>query len=387
MRTLLHPRSRTSVAVVVAVLVHIGVVLAIARTQLRSRPGWADAASEVSGELTLEPLESKESHDAPAETRAEQANASGAATLSHAQEPIVQKHDEPAASTGGAEGVQQEAAVFGGTLFRTTSPVVVGSLDAPNPFLVSGTATTPTETDARAFDAKRKIDAEIRRASLAEDRAHGVHTEGAIATAITDATYGATLPTNDKASFEIIVDGTGRARFITVAASDPGWQEVAKAALLALQKKQTRFAGAPKGAILRMDVTVGNKLPNGQAEGLRVTAFGIVLKEGGGKDATTVTVLDLSALKKAVRNLPSFREFLASGADRTRRMAERDAALRNSNVEPQALPYQSDPARQRNNSTKGAGSDADPSNLGAKPRTIVHTRTVDVTPLEEPLPQ
>ena len=122
-----------------------------------------------------------------------------------------------------------------------------------------------------------------------------------------------------------------------------GWAQAAELARAALKGKKLRVPSTAKRAEMRIEITSAWKLPSGHDPGTDVTILGAPVAKGEGKQSTKVAILDpLPKLSKGALEL-------APGI-----------VVPAVSVELNVLSVQ-----------------ADPVNIGAKPRRIVHTRLID----------
>jgi hypothetical protein len=227
----------------------------------------------------------------------------------------------PAEAPGGGEVPSESpappASSGGGVTFGGPNVVI----DGANPFL----GTLAREEEPPGESAKHRAEAALRQPARERERELGLGPEGPVLTALGDATYASTAPIRGSAIFFAVANSAGEVVSIDVLSCDgsrAGWAEAASIALESVKKKKLRMPSAAKRAEMKIEVTSAWKLPNGQDPGTNVSVLGLPINKGEGPSSTQVRILDPRSL--------TF--FFTNG---------------------------------------------DPSNIGAKPRRIVHTHLVD----------
>lgn len=192
------------------------------------------------------------------------------------------------------------------------------------------------------------------RAEIADaDVAAGITRGGPVISAVRLATFEVATPNNGTASFLATTDATGLVVAIEpthVSSHYSAWQKVAARALVQLKSKRLRVPAGSNGLSVRLEVASRVQLPSGRDPGLGVSALGIPVKKGDGKQSTRVDILKPAVDLQTVE-VPS-----ASGGD------------------PQKLPM-------LKLGVNLFGLDGDPVDIGAQARRIVHVRIVNERPL------
>jgi hypothetical protein len=123
----------------------------------------------------------------------------------------------------------------------------------------------------------------------------------------------------------------------------PGWADAGRLALAGLKGRKLRIAPGATRTVMRIEVVSTWKLPNGQDPGGDVTLFHVPISKGEGKDSAKTTILDPVPQVKV--------DYLELGPGVKVPIVSLHINLFSTN--------------------------ADPSNLGAKPRRVIHTRVLD----------
>jgi hypothetical protein len=123
----------------------------------------------------------------------------------------------------------------------------------------------------------------------------------------------------------------------------PGWADAGRLALAALKGKKLRQKTGTTRAVMRIEVVSSWKLPSGQDPGTDLSLFHIPLSKGEGKGSAKVTILD---------PIPKFTvDYLELGPGVKVPIVSIHIDLFSSN--------------------------ADPTNIGAKARRVIHTHLLD----------
>ncbi len=215
-----------------------------------------------------------------------------------------------------------------------------------NPFLPR--SAEPEASPLRsAREASARVQSALRQDARARESELGLGPDGPVRDALTRATYQSSAPVSASAVFEITADGAGNVIGITVAGGGANielYRGIAARARAALSGKPLRLPSGARGAELRIEVTSAWKLPSGADPGTEVELFGQTLKKGEGKQSSKVTLLD-----------PIPRVRCISPDD-----PKNDMKLPLCGVQLRLFELAADPA-----------------DIGARPRRIVHTRLVE----------
>jgi len=200
--------------------------------------------------------------------------------------------------------------------------------------------------------ASRRVERSLAHGLAEHDRAIGLGSGGPVLSALERAAYGSALPGNTSALFLARIDERGIVTFLDVLdvnADHGGWTGIATRALGTLRGKKLRIAAGSHGVELRIRVSSREVLPSGADPGLEVRALGIPLKKGRGKRSARISILEpMARLDWVDVTLPD----------------GQNARLPMLNVGIGVL-----------------GLAGDPSDIGAKPRRVVHARVESETPL------
>jgi hypothetical protein len=184
------------------------------------------------------------------------------------------------------------------------------------------------------------------------DRHIGMGSGGPVLSALERAAYGSGLPGNTSALFLARIDEKGTVTFLDVLdvnADHGSWSGIATRALGTLRGKKLRISAGSRGVELRIRVSSREVLPSGADPGLEVRALGIPVKKGRGKRSARISILEpMARLDWVDVTLPD----------------GQNARLPMLNVGIGVL-----------------GLAGDPSDIGAKPRRVVHARVESETPL------
>ncbi|HVH40699.1 MAG TPA: hypothetical protein VM925_00095, partial [Labilithrix sp.] len=170
--------------------------------------------------------------------------------------------------------------------------------------------------------------------------------EGPVLTALAEGTSQSVAPVRGRAVFVATSNAAGEVESLELFDAEggrPGWADAARIALSNLKGKKLRIPPGTTRAVMKIEVTSAWKLPSGQDPGTDVTLFHVPIAKGEGKDSGKVSILD---------PVPKFSiDYIELGPG----------------VKLPIVSVQLDVLRVT----------ADPTNLGAKPRRIIHTRVLD----------
>jgi hypothetical protein len=196
----------------------------------------------------------------------------------------------------------------------------------------------------------RGVTHSMRRLAAAHDHEMGLGAGGSVATALEKAVYGGNVALNGQATFEVVViDNLVSAISLVPSSAEKqsAWNEVAKMALAQLAGRRVRAPTGRRGVVLHIQVISRAALPSGHDPGLEVTLGPFVVQRGSGKRSARLAFLDSVRLTSATDLLGAATPLSAPGAV--------------ANL---------------------VRTDIDPVDLGAKSRRVVHTSTLDETPLD-----
>lgn len=248
-----------------------------------------------------------------------------------APSPTPGTETEDAAPT--ADGVVTLPQMTNGT------PAIGFGASGVNPFLPKSEAAVALAESKRGVDRAMKDPARERETSL------GLGPEGPVLTALSEATARSTAPVRGKAIFVATADENGvyTIELHDAEGSRAGWDDARNIALAALKGKKLRLPAGATRAVMRIEVASGWKLPGGQDPGTNVNLFHVPIGKGETKDSPTVNLLD---------PIPKLRV--------TEYQISKDVKVPIVSLEIDLF-----------------STNADPTNLGAKPRRVVHSRLVD----------
>ena len=322
-------------ALLAAFVLHVAIAGLMLVVPAQPRPVAAPPFSleareaEIAIEVSPEPVTVTNETSEPSSTSARSAAAS---TRSRSVTTTPE-----AASTGAPAPSSEVAAADGPAIVtsRSDPPSIGLALDGQNAFVTSAArgeapngppaATTSAGPSRTAAESKRAADAMLRGTGQQRDREIGLGPEGPVLHALGDATMASFAPVKGRAVFRAIADGTGMIVGIEVLSCDgghDGWVNAAELAREALKGKKIRLPTAATQAEMRIEIISEMKMPSGHDPGVDVSILGVPLAKGDGPQSTQVRILDPLSLS-----------FLAGAAD--------------------------------------------PADIGAKPRRVVHTRILD----------
>jgi hypothetical protein len=218
--------------------------------------------------------------------------------------PRAEGHDRarvPRSSTALAAGEVPQAATPQGVPSAQSWSAPIAAplpLDAlgvgrTNPFLVPPPGTT-REPD-RAREAARRVERSMSQDALAHDRAIGLGPDGPVLTELELATARSTAPVNGRAVFRAEVGSDGAItdiRLVDASEDVRSWEEVARAARVALAGRRMRKVAGARGVAMTIEVVSRWQLPSGHDPGTDVRVAGIPVKRGEGKRSPRVDLLD-----------------------------------------------------------------------------------------------
>ena len=298
----------------------------------------AEIAIEVSPEPVGEPREAPKPASSSALPAAASTPSARASAVGAPHEASVSSVTTPGAVPGDGTAFADEAAAAGPAIVtsHSASPDIGLALGGQNGFVTAAArgeapngapAVTGSggERPRSAAEAKRAAQSVLRGTGLAHDREIGLGPEGPVLHALGDATMASFAPVKGRAVFRAVADGTGMIVGIEVLSCDggrDGWVNAAELARQALKGKKLRPPSAATQAEMRIEIVSEMKMPSGHDPGVDVSVLGLPIAKGDGPQSTQVRILDPFSLS-----------FLAGTAD--------------------------------------------PSDVGAKPRRVVHTRVLD----------
>lgn len=199
---------------------------------------------------------------------------------------------------------------------------------------------------AASGDASRAIQESLREGLRRRDETLGLGPDGPVRTALVEGTSRSLAPVRGRATFTVVANAAGIVTGIELLDTDgdrSGWADAARVAFAELKGKKLSLPPGTKSAAMTIEVTSAWKLPNGQDPGAEVSLFGRTMTKGEGKDSAKVTILD-PVPKIRMTNIT-----IGSGEPILVPTVQIDLFF----------------------------TTFDPSNVGAKPRRIVHTRVVE----------
>lgn len=357
-------------ALLVAVALHaVGIALLLVREQAPRERDDPDAAHRAngSGRTADEPLPGEWSiaivsePEEPDTAQAPQGEPSLAGSPPHASPPR-EVRGAPSSSASVAHEprpIGAEAAAPGGGAGGRDAPGWSPRLFADGetnrrafgvervPLATLSTARDEVQGAGSVDDARRRLERSLSEAARDRERDLGLGPEGPVLTALASATAASLAPVRGRAVLVAEVDASGAVESVRVEESDgdrAGWDDAAHIALGALAGKRLKQPPKTQHASLRIELTSDWKLPSGHDPGTEVRVLGLPLSKGEGKQSTRVEILPLPKLRVDVVEIaPGLKLPIAS----------LQIGL--------------------------FGTDADPAEVGAKARRIVHARLLGST--------
>lgn len=279
--------------VVVAAAAHAPLALLGLRAIAPTPP---TVAREIDVELTLEGVAgSAAATSQAAQGTADREGPSAARVperVGAAPAPIVEARGAGAGSTEGTERAIPGAAALEAPE-GAASPLSLAQLglDGRNHLLLparegAGDAST---------DAKERVQAALRAPSNERDASLGLGPEGPVLRALREATSGEATDVNGGAVFLAVAGADGRVTavsFVSGTGGEPAWRRTAARALASLVNERLRLPAGAKGAEMELAVTSAWKLPSGNDPGVAIDLGGIPLKKGEGPQSPKVSFLN-----------------------------------------------------------------------------------------------
>ncbi len=185
----------------------------------------------------------------------------------------------------------------------------------------------------------------------ADHDAHvGIGPQGPVVGALEVATRAAPGPMNGHALFSVDVDASGRMtdiRVLEVSSEFAAWKAIAKRTAAALARRKLKPPSGGRAVRMTVKVVARNQMPSGADPGFAVDLAGIPLKKGAGKKSARLSILPLPKAQKVHVTTPE------GSYD---------------------LPWVTTPI-------PGLALAADPADIGATPRRMVHAHVVSTTVL------
>jgi hypothetical protein len=177
------------------------------------------------------------------------------------------------------------------------APIRITRGDAPSPAV--GTGTNPfwpkSEAEAEAAGQKRDLEHALRDTGRARTLELGLGPEGPVITALADGTAESVAPVRGRAVFVAATDASGEVvslELLDAEGGRPGWADAGRIAFDALRGKKLRVPPGSQREIMKLEVVSAWKLPSGQDPGTDVTLFHVPVSKGEGKDSGKVVILD-----------------------------------------------------------------------------------------------
>ena len=229
--------------------------------------------------------------------------------------------------------------VLPGTKSEGTVDLGLARKEGLNPFLPK------SEAAVALAESKRQVDRALKDPARERETELGLGPEGPVLRALGEATGRSTAPVRGRAVFVATAneDGVFALELRDAEGSRAGWDDARTIALAALRGKKLRLPPRTTRAVMRIEVTSAWKLPSGQDPGTNVNLFHLPIAKGEGKDSATVDILD-PIPKIRIVEIPL-----------------------DQNTKIPVVTFQIDLF----------SASTDPSNIGAKPRRIVHSHLLD----------
>jgi hypothetical protein len=222
-------------------------------------------------------------------------------------------------------------------------------IEGPNRLSLRTLEEEPLAAPERVPSTARVVQS-LRQLAQEHDSKLGLGAGGPVATALEKAAYQSNVTLDGQATFKAVVIGDVVSAISLVPSGtekQSAWNEVAKTALAQLAGRRVRVPRGSRAVVLHIQVVSRAALPSGHGPGIEITVGPFVVQRGSGKRSARLAFLDSVRLTSAVDLLGTSVPFSAPGAV-----------------------------------VNLVRSDIDPVDLGAKDRHVVHTSTLDETPLD-----
>lgn len=327
----------------IALTLHAAALYALSRVPIRVVLPPPAPIEEVTLDVTAEPEEDEGSPAAPDEAPVTAPgdvapSSPRVASITHPSDPNgapSPRHDEaevPAAGSAQPTG--------DGTVTLPGRPPELGLGGAGrNPFLPK------SEAQVALAESKRSVDRAMRDPARERETSLGLGPEGPVLTALEEATSRSTAPVRGKAIFVATADESGvfQIELRDAEGSRAGWDDARTIALAALKGKKLRLPAGATRAVMRIEVKSDWKLPSGHDPHPEITVFHVPVQKGETKESAKMTILD---------PIPKVR-MVDVQLDRNTRIAVPSFGLDLFHT------------------------NMDPTDIGAKPRRVVHSHLVD----------
>lgn len=327
----------------IAVAIHGAALFALSRMPIRVAVPLPAPVEEVVIDMTAEPEGSTAAPDeAPATTPGASSPAPPRmASITHAESAERSAIVSPEPPNEAASGAMPAPAGTGdGVVTLPGRPTELGlGAAGRNPFLPKSEAAVALAESKRSVDRAMKDPARERETSL------GLGPEGPVLTALEQATSRSIAPVRGKAIFVATADENGvfQIELRDAEGSRAGWDDARTIALAALKGKKLRLPAGATRAVMRIEVKSDWKLPSGHDPNPEVTVFRIPVKKGETKESAKVTILD---------PIPKLRT--------TELRLDQNTTIPIPSVQLDIF-----------------STNMDPTDVGAKPRRVVHSHLVD----------
>ena len=221
-------------------------------------------------------------------------------------------------------------------------------IEGPNRLSLQTIKKDHSAAPERAASPERIVQS-MRQLAHEHDRKVGLGADGPVAMALEKAAYQSKVTLDGQATFEVVIIGN-LVSAVSLVPTDakPGsaWNEVAKTAFAQLVGRRVRVPTGSRGVVLRIQVVSRAALPSGHDPGVEITVGPLVVQRGGGKRSARLAFLGSIGLTSVI-DLPGAARLPSAGAV-----------------------------------VSLVRTDIDPVDVGAKDRQVVHTYTLDETPLD-----
>lgn len=323
---------------IIAVAIHGAALFALSRLPIRVVVPPRAPLEEVSIDMTADP---EGSPAAPDEAPATAPGVASPAPPRVASLARVDSADRASAVPASSEENEATPAPTGdGVVTVPGRPTELGlGAAGQNPFLPK------SEAAVALAESKRSIDRALKDPARERERSLGLGPEGPVLTALEDATSRSTAPVRGKAIFVATADENGvfQIELRDAEGSRAGWDDARTIALAALQGKKLRLPAGATRAVMRIQVKSDWKLPSGHDPSPEISLFHIPLKKGETKESAKVTILD---------PIPKLRM--------TEMAIDQNTKIPLPSVQVDLF-----------------STNVDPTDIGAKPRRVVHSHLVD----------
>jgi hypothetical protein len=279
----MRPFARSLIA---ALVLHGALVILAGHVAVR-RPEPAPPAAPL--EVEVEPADP----EPPLAASPARAPSAVAAPLEHAEGASRVAVAEPRTGATAPAEAGHAAASSEAWSAPVMGPLSLDSLGVgrANPFLVP----QRTREADPAREAARRVEQSMGQAALTHDREIGLGPDGPVVAELESATAHGATPPNGRAVFRAVVGADGQLEQLALVDTSEdarSWEEVLRAASAGLAGRRMRKVPGARSVAMTIEVVARWQLPSGHDPGADVRVGGVRVKRGEGKRSPRVDVLN-----------------------------------------------------------------------------------------------